>query len=417
MFKQIQYKLLISYLLVLGSVLTVFATAVRIFFTHSLSQQLTDKLKALAQGAATNVEFKQGHLQVENDFQVQELLTRDQALQWFNTEGRLIVQRGKYVLSLPLDTTKHFQIQNQRSVTIQAITLPIIDNDEQQLIGYVRVSQSLKEFDETVRKLDLGLGGGIVISLVLSGVGGIFLTHQAMQPIEKSFQKLKQFTADASHELRSPLMAIKSNVTVALKYPEGMRVSDCQKLQAIASATEQMTALTEDLLLLARSDQINPQGWQLINLNSVLNNLVQIYEIQATAKQIHLQLETVENLFLLGDSSQITRLFRNLIDNALQYTPTGGRVKINASLVNQTILVQVQDTGIGIAPEHQKQIFERFWQVDRARSYHWGNSGLGLAIAQSIAKGHNGVITITSQLGIGSCLTVSLPAKLKTSRK
>ena len=113
----------------------------------------------------------------------------------------------------------------------------------------------------------------------------------------------------------------------------------------------------------------------------------------------------------------MTRLFRNLIDNALQYTSSGGKIKIKANLVNQSILVQVEDTGIGIAPENLEQIFERFWQVDVARSYHSGGSGLGLAIAQSIAKEHNGIITVKSELGVGSCFTVCLDAQLKTNRK
>jgi len=125
-------------------------------------------------------------------------------------------------LPLPVDRTVQIQLDNR----IQGVTLPIVGSDDRKQIGYVRVSQSLEELDETLRKLDLGLGSGIVFALLLSGVGGVILTRQAMQPIERSFQRLKQFTADASHELRSPLMAIKSNAAVAIKYPEGMRETD-----------------------------------------------------------------------------------------------------------------------------------------------------------------------------------------------
>jgi len=409
MFRKIQYKLLVSYILVWTSILVVFGTAVKFFFTRSLSKQLTEKLTSLGQTASVSAELKQGHLQIDSDFQNQELLAHAQSLQWFDTQDHLIAQQGKILLNQSL--------QNQQLPNIKAIILPIFDNDNKQLIGYVRVAQSLEEFDETIRKLDLGLGGGIIIALILSSLGGVFLIHQAMEPIENSFQRLKQFTADASHELRSPLMVIKSNVAVALKYPEGMRVSDAQKLQAIASATQQMSQLIEDLLLLARSGKNQHQTWQLIDLNSILYNLIEILQIQAAKKQIHLEIETVENLFLLGDSIQITRLFRNLIDNALQYTSSSGKVKIKTSLVNQSIIVRIEDTGIGIAPEHREQIFERFWQVDTARSYHSGGSGLGLAIAQSIAREHNGLISVKSELGVGSCFTVCLGAQLKTPRK
>ncbi|MHC5932351.1 sensor histidine kinase, partial [Nostoc sp.] len=198
---------------------------------------------------------------------------------------------------------------------IQSVTLPIINSDDKQFIGYVRASQSLEEFDETLNKLDLGLGGGIVVALIISGAGGVWLTRQAMQPIEESFERLKQFTADASHELRSPLMAIKSNAGVALKYPEGMRKTDAEKFQAISSATNQMTRLTEDLLFLARHDNIPNYIKETVNLSSILNNLVQLYQPQAMAKEIHLKSQLTEKLYLLGDPNQITRLFSNLIQN------------------------------------------------------------------------------------------------------
>ncbi len=108
-----------------------------------------------------------------------------------------------------------------------------------------------------------------------------------MQPIESSFQRLKQFTADASHELRSPLMVIKSNASVALKYPKEMRATDAEKFQAIASATNQMTRLTEDLLFLARTDKIPSRDGANVNLTSILSDLVQLYQPQAEAKRIH----------------------------------------------------------------------------------------------------------------------------------
>jgi OmpR-family two-component system manganese-sensing sensor histidine kinase len=292
---------------------------------------------------------------------------------------------------------------------IEGVTLPVINNDNQQLIGYVRASQSLAEFDENLHKLDLGIGCGIVLALVFSGVGGVILTSVAMQPIEESFQRLKQFTADASHELRSPLMAIKSNAAVALKYSEEIRLTDCEKFQAIASAANQMTRLTEDLLFLARNDQVLTSQRDVINLGEVLNNLVQLHHTQAQAKQIYLHADIPDNLYILGDHLEITRLFANLIDNALQYTPIAGSLTIQGKHTSADLYINVKDTGIGIAPEHLNQVFERFWRADQARSYRDSGSGLGLAIAQSIAQTHNGLITVTSQLGVGSCFTVRLP--------
>jgi two-component system, OmpR family, manganese sensing sensor histidine kinase len=407
-FQRIRYRLLLSYLGVFASLLGIFAIAVRFAFTRSLSEQITDKLIAIGKGAAANVEFEKGRLTVESDFRPQDLIAYHQALQWFDTQGNLITQQGKTASDLPFLPNKMVQTQTGK-VPIQVVTVPIIASDNGELVGYVRVSQSLEEFNETLEKLDWVLGGGIIITLVFSGIGGILLTRQAMQPIEDSFQRLKQFTADASHELRSPLMAIKINAELPLEYPEEISPKDAEKFQAIASATNQMTRLTEDLLLLARTDKIPTQNRDTLNLTSILDNLIQLYKPQAEVKQINLKFELNSHIPLIGDAVQLTRLFTNLIENAFYYTPSGGVVEIKTSRVGSQIYINVQDTGLGIAPEDIDKVFERFWRGDPSRSYWLGGSGLGLAIAQAIAQNHGGLISVTSQLGVGSCFTVRLP--------
>ncbi|MCV3214172.1 HAMP domain-containing histidine kinase [Plectonema radiosum NIES-515] len=408
MFQRIRYRLLLSYLVVFASLLGIFAIAVRVAFTRSLTEQITDKLAAIGKGAAANVEFEKGRLTIESDFHPQDLIASHQALQWFDTQGNLITQQGKTVLTLPLLSNNIVQVQTGK-IPIQAVTVPIIGSDNGELVGYVRVSQSLDEFDETLQKLDWGLCGGIIITLVLSSVAGILLTRQAMQPIEESFQRLKQFTADASHELRSPLMAIKINAELPLEYPDEISPKDAERFQAIASATNQMTRLTEDLLFLARTDKVPNQHLDNLNLTSILENLIQLYKPQAEAKQINLKFQLIANIHLIGDSVELTRLFTNLIENALYYTPSGGVVEIKTSRVGSQVYVNVQDTGVGIAPEQINKVFERFWRADRSRSYWSGGSGLGLAIAQAIAQNHGGLISVTSQLEVGSCFTVRLP--------
>ncbi|WP_315791238.1 HAMP domain-containing histidine kinase [Fischerella sp. JS2] len=409
MFERIRRRLLLSYLIVLSLILGGFAIAVRIVFTHSLLKQQTEKLAALAQVAAANAEFDNGRIKIENDLPQDKLFENHQGLNWFDHKGNLIGKQGNDVFNLPIPVTEGKQINTVGKNRIQSVTLPIISSDDKQFIGYIRASQSLEEFDETLNKLDWGLGGGIVVALIISSVGGVWLTRQAMQPIEESFERLKQFTADASHELRSPLMAIKSNAGVALKYPEGIREADAEKFQAISSATNQMTRLTEDLLFLARHDNIPNQSKETVNLSSILNDLVQLYEPQASAKQINFKSQLSEKLYLLGDVNRLARLFTNLIQNAIHYTPSEGTVKIIANHSTSYIVVNVQDTGVGIAPEDLEKIFERFWRADKSRSYNSGGSGLGLAIAQAIAQNHGGLITVTSQIGVGSCFTVRLP--------
>ncbi|MEJ6484440.1 HAMP domain-containing sensor histidine kinase [Nostoc punctiforme UO1] len=408
MFQRIKYRLLLSYLFVFASLLGIFAIAVRFAFTRSLTEQITDKLTAIGKGASANVEFEKGRLTIESDFRPEDLIASHQALQWFDSQGNLITQQGKTVLTLPFLPNKIVQVQTGK-IPIQAVNVPIIASDNGELVGYVRVSQSLDEFDETLQKLDWGLGGGIIITLVLSGIGGILLTRQAMQPIEESFARLKQFTADASHELRSPLMAIKINAELPLEYPEEIGPKDAEKFRVIANATNQMTRLTEDLLMLARTDRVSNQDRDTLDLTSILENLIQLYKPQAEAKQINLKIQLIANLQLIGDSVQLMRLFTNLIENALYYTPSGGVVEIKTSRVGSQLYVNLQDTGVGIAPEYMDKVFERFWRADQSRSYWSGGSGLGLAIAQTIAQNHGGLISVKSQLGIGSCFTVRLP--------
>ncbi|MBL1210026.1 HAMP domain-containing histidine kinase [Geminocystis sp. GBBB08] len=414
MFQNIRYRLLLSYLLIFASILSVFSLGVRLFFAHSLKQQIIDKLIVLGQSVIASAEWENNQLKIDSDFRVEALLNHHQSLQWFNLQGKILYQQGKIMTNLPFSQDNIRQIQEGKS-KIQTVTLPIIDSDNGKLIGYLRVSQSLAELDEILEKLDWGLGIGIVVALVFSGVGGILLTNQAMIPIEDSFQRLKQFTADASHEFRSPLMAIQSNVSVSLKYSEGMRETDQESFKAIASATYQLTHLTEDLLLLARSEKNNLSSQEEVNLNTVMEELGILYQCQCASKNIKLTIVLNELLLIIGDRVQLSRLFSNLIENALHYTSEGGLIKIKGKRKGSLIEIQIQDTGVGIESQYLGQIFERFWRADTSRSYWHGGCGLGLSIVKAITENHGGTSTVISQLGIGSCFTVCLPMNLSSN--
>ena len=383
----------------------------RFIFVRNLKQQLTNQLIAVAQGTAASAEFDKGYLESETEFSPQQLRDRALAFQWFDPQGRLLEQQGASadIPSVPFEANQTIQAQTE-GIRLQIVTLPIIESNTKRLIGYIRVSQSLEEVDETIARLDWGLAVGAVVAVVLSSLGGSWLNRQAMQPIEESFERLKQFTADASHELRSPLMAISTNTEVALTYPEGMRVSDGEKFRAIASASEQMTQLTEDLLLLARTEKVADYEFKPLNLSILLTDLVNLYKPQAQVKQIELKAQISSNLKLIGDETKLARAFTNLIQNAIQYTPAGGKVEVIGDRLGRELKVTVADTGIGIAPKHLNLVFERLWRGDRSRSYYEGGAGLGLAIAQAIVRNHRGTITVTSQLEVGSCFVVRLPA-------
>ena len=404
MFESIRHRLLASYLAVLTVILAVAVVGVRITFVRILNHQLNNRLETLAKAATLELELDRGDITVDNE----PLVNSNQAIQWFDFEGQFLDDQGDYILTLPLDPNQ--SIQRQRTpYPVTGLTVPVTDYSKGVFIGYVRVSESTQSINDTLRSLDVGLSISVGVALLLSGAGGLWLTRQAMQPIEQSFQRLQRFTSDAAHELRSPLAAIKTNAAVALKYADGIRDTDVEKFEAIKSASTQLTALTERLLTLARTDQNTSPQTEIIDLTDLFNPLIQLYRPQFAAKSLQFTPQIQPGLKVLGDKIQLTRLFTNLIDNAMRYTPAGGTVTLTTRRDRDSVSIRVQDTGIGISPDHLEHIFDRFWQVDQARSYQAGGFGLGLAIAQAIAHNHDGTIQVTSELGQGSCFTVQLP--------
>ena len=255
---------------------------------------------------------------------------------------------------------------------------------------------------------------GGMFTLVLTGLGGFWLTQKAIEPIEASFLQLKQFTADASHELRSPLTAIKASVDIMRTHPERVHPKDAKKLVAISGATMQMSQTLEDLLFLARADAdsdipVKARKLAPVSLNQILQNCFVLLEPLANEKKIVFQSKFRDKIDILGDIAQLSRLFSNLLENALQYTPDEGRVSLDLYRQNRFAVISVRDTGIGIAPDQISKVFDRFWRANKARSRREGGTGLGLAISQAIVKRHGGKISVTSELNIGTCFIVRIP--------
>jgi signal transduction histidine kinase len=140
----------------------------------------------------------------------------------------------------------------------------------------------------------------------------------------------------------------------------------------------------------------------------ILNDLYILYKPQAEAKQIHITLQLDQDLYVLGDCEQLKRLFTNLLENAINYNSVQGTIEITTRSIGSYIYINVKDTGVGIAPDNLEKVFDRFWRADESRTYNCGGSGLGLAIAQTIARKHGGLITVKSELGVGSCFTTRL---------
>jgi heavy metal sensor kinase len=239
------------------------------------------------------------------------------------------------------------------------------------------------------------------------------LTEQVnamLDRIEASVKRITQFTADASHDLRTPLALIRTNAELALRRPR----SDSEYREALArilSTSEETTELIEQLLLLARADaNVAQLKLEPTALSLVLQAVAQKAGVLAAGKGLTFSHSVVPSFqALFANQPALERLFMTVLDNAIKYTPPGGRVSLGVRLENSEAIIEVSDTGIGITEKDLPHVFERFYRADQARSRETRGSGLGLSIAKWIAEIHHGSIDLQSQPGQGTWVTIRLP--------
>lgn len=278
--------------------------------------------------------------------------------------------------------------------------------------GYLQVGRSLSSYDDHLDSLKVFLLLGLPIAMLLVGGASWWLAGLAIQPVYDSYQQVQQFTADAAHELRTPLAAVQATVESTLEMEDLTLPEARATLQTIERQNQRLSQLVQDLLMLSRMDlKVLPMKRQTCCLNDLVNDLSEELAALAIAAQVSLKTEfkAHQPLYVTGDEEQLYRLITNLIINAIQYSMPGGLVTVRLLKENQDALIQIQDIGGGIAPSEHSRIFDRFYRVNRDRSRQTGGAGLGLAIAQAIAKAHQGSIQVQSQLGEGSTFTVRLP--------
>jgi signal transduction histidine kinase len=230
--------------------------------------------------------------------------------------------------------------------------------------------------------------------------------------IEKVFLRTTQFTADASHELRTPISLMRTEAEVALRR-ERDADSYREALQHILKEAERMSVLIEDLLVLARADSGREVlKLQPLELGEFLRDCMKDWKPLAARAGHELNLRSREagNLWVMADESSFRRVLMILLDNAVKYTPVPGVIDVLLEERDQCAVVSVNDTGIGISTEEREKIFDRFYRVDRARGRATGGAGLGLAIARWIVECHGGSITVESAANQGSTFSVQMPA-------
>ena len=232
--------------------------------------------------------------------------------------------------------------------------------------------------------------------------------NELLSRLDQSFETMRRFVADASHELRTPLSVIRGEADVALardRSPGEYRES----LAIIQDEGRRLSRLVEDLLNLARADAGHANlRVEEFYLNDLLAECCRSLEAAAGARQIDLECRCPGDVAFRGDQELLRRLVLNLLDNAVRYTPAGGKILVSLEAATSELRILVSDTGIGIPPEAAPYIFGRFYRGDQARSRQNGGFGLGLSIVKWIAESHKGTVKVTSEPGKGSTFTVQL---------
>src|SRR5579871_2231131 len=232
--------------------------------------------------------------------------------------------------------------------------------------------------------------------------------NELLSRLDQSFETMRRFVQDASHELRTPLAVIRGEADVVLSR-ERSAAEYRESLATIQQETQRLSRLVDDLLNLARADAGRVQlRMEELYLNDLLGECCRSVQPLAAARQIELECRCAGDIAFRGDEGLLRRMVINLLDNAVRYTPPGGKVQASLEAQGADVRIRVADTGIGIAPEASHRVFERFYRADPSRNREQDGFGLGLSIVKWIAESHHGQVELESKPGSGSTFTVHL---------
>ncbi len=279
--------------------------------------------------------------------------------------------------------------------------------------GWLLAGRALKPIDELTRRARQITAHDLSQRLNLDQedeLGRMAATFDDMiGRLQEAFERQKRFTSDASHELRTPLTVMQAELGLALTRPRAAE-DYRHTLLSMDEEVSRLSLIVNDLLTLTRID-VDPVAiqHQPVVLNELLGGLARRVGMIAAERDIAVEVEGLQPATITGDATRLRQLFTNLLDNAVTYTPDGGRVTVRLESARDGARVTIGDTGIGIAAEHLPRIFERFYRTSEARAHHAHGTGLGLAISWSVVQAHQGEIAVQSTPGQGTTFTVFLP--------
>jgi len=481
-FRSLRFKLTLWYVLILGILLISFSTFLYFTLSKSLHRDVDNKLRSLAELVSSESssplsKFGFGNIDqaLETSMNLKPIGKFIQVLDESGNIGRKSENLKNVQLPISLNALKNaskglITYETNRSIgntPLRIITFPVVENNHASKI--VQIASSLEGVEDALNTLFIILIITVPLALMVASLGGQFLAHKALKPVDditqtarmitsqnlnqritppkvkdeisrlietfngmisrldQSFRQIKQFSSDASHELRTPLTILKGEVEVMLR-KERTQQEYQQTLKSNLEEINRMSQIVEDLLLLSKADtgQIILNKGD-INLTEILSEIVAQMDMLARSKRLYLSASNNhQDVHIFGDALRIRELFINLIENGIKYTEEGGSIHISLQkeylppVRNQTdrlekererfIKIIVSDTGIGISKEDQEKIFIRFFRVDKARSREQGGSGLGLSICKWIVEAHQGQIKVESELGKGSSFVVKFPS-------
>ena len=462
-FHTLRFKLTLWYVAILGVTLCAFSFFLYLTLSEGLYRSLDNKLRTTAEVIAASIRrpFGPGPSLADIDQIMREhfgIRPLGRFVQVLDETGKRSSNIRNVDIPMSMETLERvskgetvFETVTVAKEKIRLVTLPIFEKGR--MVGIVQVGSPLEEIEEALRQLLLILLVAVPSVLILAVVGGLFLANKALRPVdeitntarkigssgdlsqrirlkrkvddeigrlaatfnemiakvENSFQQIKRFTADASHELKTPLTILRGEIEVGLK-----RLRTPEEYQKILASNleevKHMSRMVEDLLTLARADMGALElRKEVVDLGGLVREVWEEVRLWAEDKGVELLFQEDGEARIMGDRGRLRQLALNLIDNAIKYTPSGGRVELRVVRDGDEVTFSVADTGEGIPAEDLQRIFERFYRVDKARSRQRGGTGLGLSICKWIAEAHGGRISAESELGRGSKFHVSLP--------
>jgi heavy metal sensor kinase len=280
--------------------------------------------------------------------------------------------------------------------------------------GYVLMKRALRPVDEITRAAESITSRNLSERLPIPGTGDEIerlsaTLNRMIERLERSFRQVAQFTADASHELRTPLTILRGELEVALRANE-LSPAAREVIESVLEETGRLSKTVENLMTLSRLDsgELKLERSR-FDLAELCRETVEQMSLLAEDSAVQLECTGSEKIEVNADPLRVRQILINLIDNAIKYTPAGGRISISTARETDRAIIEVADTGQGIPAEALPHIFDRFYRVDQARSRELGGSGLGLAITKSICELHGGRIHVESQVGQGTRVCVEIP--------